>query len=197
MKLVVGLGNPGRKYEATRHNVGFRTVDRLARRAGASVTREAYQGLMGECRLGSERVLLFKPMTFMNLSGQAVRAALDWYKEEPDQLLVVSDDFALPLARLRVRRQGSSGGHKGLASIAQHVGSDEFARIRVGIGQPPPRMDVVDFVLTSFSPAEEAELAPALDKAADAVECWATRGIEAAMNQFNAAPPPALDGGSE
>lgn len=188
MKLVVGLGNPGRKYEATRHNVGFRTVDLLARRAGAAVTREAWQALTGEARFGSERVVLLKPTTYMNLSGQAVRAALDWFKEGIENLIVVSDDFALPLGRLRVRRTGSSGGQKGLESIRQHLGTEEFARVRIGIGPLPPRLDPADFVLTPFARAEEEEIARAVATAADAVECWIARGIEAAMNKFNAAP---------
>ncbi|MBI5368268.1 MAG: aminoacyl-tRNA hydrolase [Planctomycetes bacterium] len=196
MKIVVGLGNPGRKYEATRHNVGFRVVDCLARRHGAAVTRDQFLALMGEARIGGERVCLLKPMTYMNLSGQAVRAALDWFKEVPEQVLVVSDDLALPLGKLRVRRGGSSGGQKGLASILQHLGTEAFPRVRIGIGAVPPRMAAADFVLTPFGASETAEMERAIGAAADAVECWVARGVEPAMNKYNTAPAesPGADG---
>lgn len=184
MRLVVGLGNPGVKYEGTRHNVGFRVVDELSRRHGIDVSRSRFSGLTGNGSIGSEQVILLKPGTFMNLSGRSVREGLAFYKLLPGDLLVVSDDMALPLGRLRLRKSGSAGGHNGLASVVQELGGDQFARLRIGIEQVAGER-MVGHVLGSFTRFEEEIIGPAVARAADAVECWLADGIDAAMNRFN------------
>jgi len=184
MKLVVGLGNPGGKYEGTRHNVGFRVADELCGRHGIDVSRAAFSGLAGKGVIGSEPVLVLKPGTFMNLSGRAVREAMTFYKLELPDLLVVSDDMALPLGRLRLRKGGSAGGHNGLASAIAELGSDAFSRLRIGIEQVSGER-MVGHVLSPFSRQEEEVIGPAVAKAADAVECWLANGIDAAMNRYN------------
>ncbi|MCL6501520.1 MAG: aminoacyl-tRNA hydrolase [Pirellulales bacterium] len=185
MKLVVGLGNPGRKYEATRHNVGFAVVGLLARRCGAGPPRAAFRGEVAEVRLDGERVLLLCPHTYMNRSGLSVLAARDYYKLENQDLLVVCDDFNLPLGRLRARARGSAGGQRGLADIIRVLGTEEFCRLRVGIGQPPAGWDPAAYVLSHFSEEERVEIDAAVERAADAVEVWVTRGIDECMNRFN------------
>jgi PTH1 family peptidyl-tRNA hydrolase len=183
-KLVVGLGNPGSKYEGTRHNIGFEVVDLLARGgAGATFTRK-FDGLLAETEINYQRVLLLKPLTFMNLSGRSVRQALGFYKIESADLLVICDDLNLPLGKLRLRPGGSDGGQKGLRDIAAQLGTDEFPRLRVGIGDRGP-IDATDFVLTRFRAAERPAIDDALIAASQAVAVWATRGIAAAMNEFN------------
>jgi PTH1 family peptidyl-tRNA hydrolase len=183
-KLVVGLGNPGSKYEGTRHNVGFEVVERLARGGpGASFTRK-FDGLLAEAEIDFRRVLLLKPETFMNLSGRSVRQAVAFYKLDLADILVVCDDLTLPLGKLRLRRGGSDGGQKGLRDISAQLGTQDFARLRVGIGEPGP-IDAADFVLTRFRPAERTIVEDALIAATQAVAVWVTQGIEAAMNRFN------------
>ncbi len=186
MKLVAGLGNPGAKYAKTRHNVGFRVVDELARRWEAASWREQFGGLAatGLCR--GEKVLLLKPMTYMNRSGQSVGEAVRFHKIEAADLLVVVDDMALPLGRLRVRPQGSAGGHNGLSDVIWQIGTEAFARLRIGIEQVSGER-MVDHVLSPFDPEEEATVGSAIGRAADAVECWVTEGIVEAMNRFNRA----------
>jgi len=184
MRLIVGLGNPGAKYQGTRHNVGFRVIDELARRGGITVSRRRFSGQVGGGRIGEHRVVLLKPTTYMNLSGQAVRAAMVFHRLGMEDLLVVVDDLSLPLGRLRVRGQGSAGGHHGLSSIIQELGDDSFCRLRVGIGQARGGQ-MVDHVLSAFSPEEEAVVGPAVERAADAVECWLAKGPQEAMNRFN------------
>ncbi len=181
--LVVGLGNPGPTYQATRHNVGFMTLDRLqAEQPGQAFRRHRF-GLVLRYAPG---VWLMKPQTFMNLSGDAVSAMLQWLKIGPARLLVISDDLDLPLGKIRVRRQGSAGGHNGLKSIVLRLNTDQFARIRVGIGRPPdPHLPVIDWVLGTFSAAERPALAVALANAADATRVVLESGVEAAMNQYN------------
>ncbi|GMV97077.1 MAG: aminoacyl-tRNA hydrolase [Phycisphaerae bacterium] len=190
MKLAVGLGNPGGKYEGTRHNVGFRVIDELARRHGIEVSRGRFSGLAGGGLIAGRPVLLLKPGTFMNLSGRSVREALAFHKLSPADLLVVSDDLALPLGRLRLRKGGSAGGHNGLTSVIQELGTDQFPRLRIGIGQVPGER-MVGHVLGPFSREEEEIIGPALVLAADAVECWFADGIEQAMNRFNKSEDPA------
>ena len=211
MKLVVGLGNPGGKYADTRHNVGWMVLDRMADRSGWSgraKTRDAAATARG--RIGELDVMLVKPLTFMNDSGVAVRKILSRERVKLEDILVVVDDFALPFGRLRLRPSGTAGGHNGLRSIIGELGTQEFARLRVGIGEP--RRDAVDHVLSRFAP-EESRLLPALlDAAADAVESWGQLGPAAAANRWNAwmlegsAPPrsdtrlgeaPTSDGGTE
>jgi len=189
VKLIVGLGNPGPKYAGTRHNVGFCVVDEVARRAGLSLTQERFHGWFGRGTVAGQEVVLLKPTTFMNRSGQAVAAAGRFYQVELADLLVISDDLALPLGKLRMRARGSAGGHNGLQDIIHRVGDDAFARLRIGID--PPKDDPVSYVLTRFAGDEEPVIAAAYDRAADAVECWVKLGTEFAMNRFNVEPPAA------
>lgn len=188
MKLVVGLGNPGRKYEGTRHNVGFEVLAELAREYGTSPVRAAFQGEVSEANLRGERALLLAPHTLMNLSGGSLLAARDFYKIENHDLLVVCDDFNLPLGRLRVRAKGSAGGQKGLADILRRLGTQDIARLRVGIGEPPANWDPADFVLSKFAKQERPEIDLAVRVAADAVAVWAAEGVAACMNRYNRDP---------
>ena len=189
MKLIVGLGNPGKKYESTRHNIGFDVLRRFAERHGASPGRDKFDGELQECTLPGERVLLLKPQTFMNLSGRSVRQAIDFYKIAVDDLLIVCDDFNLPLGTLRMRRGGSDGGQKGLADTIRHLATEEFARLRIGIGPVPEHWDAADFVLSKFSPAETKLLEQETGRACEAIETWITEGIAAAMNRYNGSRP--------
>lgn len=184
MKLIVGLGNPGPQYENTRHNVGFRVIDELARRWQMPVDRQRFGGKTGSGWLQQVQMLLLKPMTMMNLSGRAVREAVTFYKLPLEDLLVVTDDMALPVAKLRLRPKGSAGTHNGLTSIVQELGSEDFARLRVGIGWVDGSR-MVDHVLGVFEPQERAQVSEMIDRAADAAQCWALEGIATAMNQFN------------
>jgi len=186
MKLVVGLGNPGRKYERTRHNVGFEVLAELARRHGRSQPRQAFQGEVVDAEIGGERGLLLCPWTFMNRSGLSVVKARDFYKLEHHDLLVVCDDFNLPLARLRVRVRGSAGGQKGLQDILRCLGADDVPRLRIGVGEPPSNRDPADWVLSRFSEAERVEADLAVVRAADAVAVWARDGVAQCMNMYNA-----------
>src|SRR5947209_14743592 len=184
MKVIVGLGNPGPKYAGTRHNVGFDVLDYLAAAPGCAAFRERFEAFVAETKEGDETVLLMKPLTFMNLSGRAVRAALDFYKLPVESLLVVCDDFNLPLGKLRVRAKGSHGGQNGLRSIQDQLGTDAYARLRIGVGQPDPG-DAVDFVLSRFRPGERKATEEAVATAAQAVLVWVRSGTEACMNRFN------------
>ena len=188
MKLVVGLGNPGRKYAGTRHNVGFEVLADLARRYSAT-TSSMNDAEVADVVIGGERVFLCAPQTFMNLSGRAVRQIADFYKIEAEDLLVVCDDLNLPCGRLRLRGKGSAGGQKGLADIIQRLGTNEFARLRIGIGSPPPRMDGAAFVLAKFLPEERSVIDEAVLRAADGVEAWVRDGTQRAMNTVNAPEP--------
>ena len=184
--LIVGLGNVGDKYEGTRHNVGFRVADELAERAGVPVQRLKYRALTGQAEIGGTRVLLMKPVTFMNLSGEAVRPAADFYKVPPDHILVLSDDVSLPVGKLRIRRGGSAGGHNGLKNIIQHLGTDQFPRVKVGVGEKPhPDYDMADWVLGKFQGEDRKAIDQAVQRAADAVECLLREGPERAMSRFN------------
>lgn len=184
MKLVVGLGNPGRRYERTRHNLGFRVVDELAARWRIETNREKFESWFGEGTVAGERAVLLKPLTFMNLSGQAVQAAVAFYKVPLENVIVVMDDLDLPAGRLRVRAGGSSGGHRGLASVIERLGGDEVARVRIGIGRSG-HADAVDHVLSPVSSDDEAVIEAAVRRGADAVEHWLVHGVAAAMNEFN------------
>lgn len=201
MKLVVGLGNPGREYVNTRHNVGFDVIDELAAKLGWApagpdgfnrVARTRFDGLALDGSLslnsgGVEKVLLLKPVTYMNLSGRAVRSAMDFYQLRPVDVLVVLDDLALPCGKLRLRPGGSSGGHNGLKDIERALGTDQYPRLRVGIDAPPPQVPGKAYVLGKWSPEQQEILKTALPRACGAVVTWIDSGIEAAMNQFNAA----------
>jgi PTH1 family peptidyl-tRNA hydrolase len=184
-RLVFGLGNPGGEHLATRHNVGFEAVELLAARAGARFRRGKFRCAQADARIASARVILIEPHTFMNRSGVTVRGAADYYKAPLSRILVVCDDVHLPPGRIRLRRSGSAGGHNGLTSIIEALGSSEFPRLRIGIGEPPPHMSQVDYVLGRFRGREREEVAEAIARAADAAEVWIAEGIEAAMNRFN------------
>lgn len=193
MRLVVGLGNPGRRYRGTRHNVGFRVLRELCRRWQVETGRRAFGGTVYEARPArpggpAQRVLMLAPETYMNRSGEAVQALRAFYKADPADLLVVLDDYALPLGRIRLRAKGSPGGHNGLADVLQRVGTDEVPRLRIGIGSPPPGQDTVGFVLTRFGPEEEPEIEAAVRQAAEAVEDWTFEGITPVMNRYNRSP---------
>lgn len=183
--LIVGLGNPGREYQGSRHNAGFMVVDRLAERLGVKFTRLESKALVVKGNYQGQRLLLAKPQTYMNLSGQAVRALVGFYKIPLNHLLVSYDDVDLPLGALRIRPGGGSAGQKGMASIIESLGAQDFPRMRIGIGRPPGRMDAADYVLQNFSVAEKEVLDATLERAVDAILVFVTKGLDAAMNQFN------------
>jgi PTH1 family peptidyl-tRNA hydrolase len=188
LRLVVGLGNPGRRYQGTRHNVGFLVLDELRRRGDGTEERERQGALRSEARVGDREIVLVRPVQFMNLSGPPVRAALRECSAEPGDMLVVCDDVWLPFGALRLRRSGSHGGHNGLRSLLDNLGSSEFPRLRVGIGQTPEGQDQADYVLERFAPEERRRLDEVIGAAADAVEAAVTSGIDAAMNRTNRRP---------
>lgn len=183
MKIIVGLGNPGAKYKETRHNAGFKAVEEIASRYGVEREECKYDAIIGHLRIGSEKVLLVKPLTYMNLSGRAVAPLVHFYKLELKDLLVIYDDMDLPLGSLRLRAKGGSGGHKGVSSIAEMLKSQDFPRVRIGIGRPP--LDTIDWVLGEFTPEEKPIIQEVIKKAADAAVCWVLEGIEKAMNKYN------------
>ena len=184
--LVVGLGNPGDKYENTRHNVGFMTADVLAERKGVPVQRLKFKALTTTLTLGGAQVLLMKPVTYMNLSGEAVGEAARFYKIPPERVLVISDDVSLPAGKLRIRRSGSAGGHNGLKNIIAHLGTDAFPPIKVGVGgKPHPDYDMADWVLGKLSGEDKKAVDAAVERAADAVERYIQDGPDKAMSLFN------------
>ena len=183
--LVAGLGNPGTKYQNTRHNAGFQALETLGSKYGSTVDRLRFHALVGECTIGTCRILLMKPQTFMNASGEAIQEAANWYKIAPDHIIILCDDITLDVGRLRVRRKGSHGGHNGLKSIIQQLGTDEFPRIRIGVGIPPKDYDIVDWVLGQFDTEDRKTMADSTTKAAEAVVELLLHGVEAAANQFN------------
>jgi PTH1 family peptidyl-tRNA hydrolase len=188
MKVIVGLGNPGARYEATRHNVGFAVIDYLAAAPGVGSFRRRFEAVIAEAVEAGEQVLLVKPETFMNLSGRAIRQIVDFYKIDPKDLLIVCDDIALPLGKLRARARGSDGGQKGLRSIEEHLGTQEYSRLRIGIGSPGEHLDAVDHVLSRFKPGERTAVDEAVAAGAQAVLLWVRQGIDAVMNRVNAGP---------
>ena len=184
--LVVGLGNPGPKYEWTRHNVGFLVVDELAERANLPVQKLKFKALTNTALIGGQSVLLMKPTTYMNLSGEAVGQAARFYKIPPERVLVISDDVALPQGKLRIRRSGSAGGHNGLKNIIAHLGSDQSPRVKVGVGgKPHPDSDMADWVLSKFTGPDKTAMEQTIDRAADAVTCLLAQGVDKAMASFN------------
>ena len=184
--LVVFLGNPGPRYEGTRHNAGFMTADAFARAHKVDINRVRFHALTGVCELGEEKVLLMKPQTFMNLSGEAAGEAARFYKIPSQHVLVVSDEVALPIGKLRVRAKGSAGGHNGLKNIIACLGTEEFPRIRLGVGSPPhPDYDMADWVLASFKNQDAEDMARSAARAAEAVECYILHGPEQTMNRYN------------
>ena len=184
--LVVFLGNPGTKYEMTRHNAGFMAGDAMAKAQGAAINRSRFKAMTGTCDIGGETVMLMKPQTFMNLSGEAVAQAVSFYKLAPDHVIVVSDEVALPIGKLRIRTKGSAGGHNGLKNIIALLGTDQFPRIRIGVGAAPhPDYDMADWVLSSFKGKDAEDILAAAARAAEAVECYITKGADRAMNLYN------------
>lgn len=182
MKLVVGLGNPGARYDGTRHNIGFAVIDYLA--SATSAFRSRFQGQIAEWRDDGETILLVKPETFMNLSGQCVRQVIDFYKIEVVDLLVICDDLSLPLGKLRARARGSDGGQKGLRNIAEQIGTQEYARLRIGVGSQG-ELDAADFVLSRFKPGEKATMDEAIHLASQGASIWVREGIDVCMNRVN------------
>lgn len=186
MYLIVGLGNPGKQYEHTRHNVGFDTIDILAERYGIRIDTKKQKALCGKGVIEGKRVILAKPQTFMNLSGESVREIIDYYKiEEKTELIVISDDVSLAPGALRIRKKGSAGGHNGLKNIIQHLGHDEFQRVRLGVGEKTSGFDLADYVLGHFDEDDKVLIAESVELAAEAVEVMIAEGADRAMNQFN------------
>ena len=184
--LIVGLGNPGRQYDRTRHNAGFRAMEALARRLGCPLDRVKFQGRMGQCAHGGQKLVLLLPQTFMNLSGNAVAETVRFYRLPPGRVLVLCDDISLEPGRLRVRGSGSAGGHNGLKSIIARLGSQDFPRVKIGVGaKPHPDYDLADWVLSTFSQQEEKALAPIWDQAGEAALAVLTLGVEQAASRFN------------
>ena len=184
--IVVFLGNPGDKYENTRHNVGFMTADALGEKLNKPIQRLKFKALTNVVEYGGCRVLLMKPTTYMNLSGEAVREACMFYKLPPERVLVVSDDVSLPVGKIRLRRNGTAGGHNGLRSIIGQLHSDQFPRLKIGVGaKPHPDYDMADWVLGRFSKEDRKAIDAAIDRALDAMECLFTRGIDKAMSRYN------------
>lgn len=184
-RFIVGLGNPGRRYEGTRHNLGFMVVERLASLWNASGPKRAFDGLLWDAPTTFGRVMLLEPMLFMNRSGRSVGQMATFYKAPPTNILVVLDDMALPPGKIRIRPGGSAGGHNGLADILRVLGTPEAPRLRLGIGAPPPRMDAADYVLGKMDEDERAAAGEAIDKSVAAIETWLTAGVEEAMNKHN------------
>jgi PTH1 family peptidyl-tRNA hydrolase len=187
MKLIVGLGNPGEKYRGTRHNVGFDVLDLLAQRANVAFATAPVEAVQAKWRRPDEVILLVKPLTFMNLSGGAVAGLVGFYKIEVPDLLVISDDTNLPLGRLRARATGSEGGHNGLRSVAESLGTIEYSRLRVGVGRGDMRRDLANHVLARFAPDELPGIEAAIARAADAAEMWISEGLAKMMNMYNRA----------
>lgn len=187
MKLIVGLGNPGKEYEKTRHNSGYMALAKLAESVGASVTSNKFQALTASAMIGGEKVLLMEPLTFMNLSGNAVRAAADYYKIDPQDILILHDDMDLPVGSVRIRPKGSSGGQKGMKHIIACMGTDEIARIRIGVGHSRrgEHEEVPDWVLSPVAKADRDLFDNAIDTAARAAEAWVTQPLDRVMSQYN------------
>ena len=186
MLAIVGLGNPGEKYEHSRHNVGFDVISIIAAKLNTPIKKLKFQGTIGETIYKGEKLVLIKPQTFMNLSGLTVQEALSWYKLEPKDMLLLVDDIDLPLGQVRIRAKGGPGTHNGLRHIVQCTGSGDFPRVRVGVGSQPPGWDLADWVLSKYQTEEERKIAfDAYTLAADAALCWAENGIDVAMNRYN------------
>ena len=183
MKLIVGLGNPGKKYEHTRHNMGFDVLDLFSDLAMIDIDKESFKGLLGRGKLFDQDVLLLKPQTYMNLSGESVQEVVHYFKIKLEDIVVIYDDMALPIGRIRLRERGSSGGHKGMQNIIEHLGSEDIKRIRVGIGEPT--FDVIDYVLAKPSKDEAPEIEEAIKEAVEALKVILKNNFEVAMNKFN------------
>lgn len=184
--IIAFLGNPGLKYNGTRHNAGFMAADAMEKKLGVRINKMRFKALTQTVDIGSHKVMLMKPQTYMNLSGDAIAQAAKFYKVPPERVIVVSDETALPIGKLRIRRGGSAGGHNGLKSIIARLGTDQFPRIRLGVGAPPhPDYDMADWVLAAFKGQDAADMEAVAEKAACAVACYITEGADKAMNKFN------------
>ena len=185
LTVIAGLGNPGNKYENTRHNVGFSTIDLLSSKHGIKVNKLKHKALTGEGTIAGERVLLVKPQTFMNLSGESIRDIAEWYKLPMDNIIIIYDDVDLPVGTVRIRPKGSSGTHNGMKSVIYQLQSDEFPRIRVGVGKAPEGWNLADYVLSRFGADEAGAIRESIERAADAAAAIVASGVSAAMNQYN------------
>lgn len=183
--LVVGLGNPGDKYENTRHNCGFMMLDSLCEKYNCSIDKRKFRGFTGECNIGDNRILLLKPDTFMNNSGISVKQATDFYKIKPEQVIIVFDDISLSAGKLRIRRKGGDGGHNGIKSIVSELNSEDFPRIKIGVGSKPDGWDLADWVLSSFEKDEKQSMKESFAKAVSALECMVNESIDSAMNKYS------------
>ncbi|ANU26858.1 aminoacyl-tRNA hydrolase [Planococcus versutus] len=185
MKLIVGLGNPGKAYEDTRHNIGFKVIDYLSRQWNAPLTQSKFKGMYAVSHRPEGKVMLLKPLTYMNLSGESVSALMDYYDINLEDIIVIYDDLDLPTGQLRLRQKGSAGGHNGIKSLIQHLGNQEFNRLRIGISRPPTGMKVPDYVLQRFSEEEIPEITAAIKKSAAACETGLSKPYVEVMNEFN------------
>ena len=185
MYIIVGLGNPESKYDKTRHNIGFRLIDELAVRNGITFSDRIHNGLVGKGIISGEIVFLLKPLTYLILSGECVGPAADYYKVEPENVIILFDDISLDVGRIRIRKKGSAGGHNGIKSIIAHLGSENFPRLKFGVGDKPKEMDLDDYVLGRFSSQDEATVSEGIKRACEAVECMIGEGCDAAMNKYN------------
>lgn len=187
MKLIIGLGNPGKTYEQTRHNVGFQVIDHLASKWNAPLTQSKFKGMYSIIHRSEGKVMLLKPLTYMNLSGESVSALMDYYDIAIEDIVVIYDDLDLPNGQLRLRQKGSAGGHNGIKSLIQHLGTQQFNRLRIGISRPPAGMKVPDYVLAKFSKEEKPEVEEAVQKSGEACELWLSKPFLEVMNEFNGA----------
>lgn len=185
MKLLVGLGNPGRGYVGTKHNVGFEVIDLLSRKYNINMGKIKFKGFVGDGVIGNEKVILLKPQTFMNLSGESLKQAAIFYKIGIEDIIVIYDDTSIPLGSVRIREKGSAGGHNGMKSIIAHLGNDNFLRVRIGIGEKPNGWDLADYVLSKFSKDEEPLALSGYEKGAEALEIMMKHGVQSAMNKIN------------
>lgn len=187
MKMIIGLGNPGKQYEMTRHNVGFHAIDLLAEQLSAPPAQTKFNGLFTTARIGTEKVMLVKPLTYMNLSGECVRPLMDYYEVDGSDIVVIYDDLDLAPGKLRLRAKGGAGGHNGMKSLIAHLGTDTFNRIRIGVGRPDGRMGVADYVLSRFGDDEVPLIRDAVERSASACRSWLDRPFVEVMNEFNGA----------
>lgn len=185
MKIIIGLGNPGKQYEQTRHNAGFMVIDRLSSQLGIPLDQSKFKGLYGIGFYKGEKVLLLKPLTYMNLSGESIRAVINYYQIELENMLVIYDDLDLPVGKIRLRQKGSAGGHNGIKSTIAQLGTQEFNRIRIGIDRPQQGMNIPDYVLGKFREQEQASITEAVNKSADACAAWLEKPFVQVMNEFN------------
>jgi PTH1 family peptidyl-tRNA hydrolase len=185
MKLIVGLGNPGKQYEQTRHNVGFMVIDKLSKELSIPLDRQKFNGIYGMGHISGEKIILLKPLTYMNLSGECIRPLMDYYEINDDEMVVIYDDLDLPVGKIRLRTKGSAGGHNGIKSMILHLGTQEFNRIRVGIDRPNNGMKISDYVLGQFTEEEAQGVSEAIDRSANACEKWLSTSFVQVMNDYN------------